>query len=325
MAVAFLIEEEVNRRVWRRQRVFRDRLHPFDIYDDTDLISRYRMPRHVLMEVIDLIRDRVEHPTNRSHAIPAVLQVLCAMRYYATGSFQLVTGDLGNISQPSVSRIIRRVSSALHGVSARIIRFPLDQAGQNMLKEGFYHDNRRIPNVLGCVDGSLVAIRRPSENEAAYTCRHHYPAINVQGVCSEDKKFLNIVANWPGATHDAFIWRQCNLNQQLANGAGNDGYLLGDSAYPLMPWLLTPVRNPENRAERMYNSHHRRMRQRIEGTFSRWKMRWQCLHREGKLCFPTPLKALMPTNTVKGVNIKRICDNSIAFLFHRWKPYTPSW
>ena len=216
------------------------------------------------------------------------------MRYYATGSFQLVTGDLGNISQLSMSRIIWRVSSALHEVSGRIICFPMDQAGQNMLKEGFYHDNRRIPNVLGCVDGSLVAIRRPSENEQAYICRHQYPAINVQGVCSEDKKFLNIVANWPGATHDAFIWRQeCNLNQLLGNGAGNDGYLLGDTAYPLVPWLMTPVRNPETQAERTYNSHHRpRMRQRIEGTFSRWKMRWQCLHREGKLCFSNFYSAL---------------------------------
>ncbi|XP_064650925.1 putative nuclease HARBI1 [Lineus longissimus] len=282
MAVAFLLADQENRRARRRERIFRDRMQPLDYYDDVDLMKRYRMPRHVLTEVIDLIRADVEHPTQRSHAIPATLQILTAIRFFATGSFQLATADMcGSISQPSTSRIVTRVATALQRISPNIIAFPRERERRNLIKEGFYNERRRIPSVLGCLDGSLVQIKRPSQDEAAYVCRHNYHAINVQGVCSHDKKFTNIMAQWPGSTHDSFMWTHSHLNRELANDPHRDGHLLGDSAYPLRPWVLTPIQNPADDAERQYKIHHRRIRQAIEGTFGRWKVRWQCLHAEG--------------------------------------------
>ena len=91
-AVFVVLLEEENRRTLRRQRVFRDMLQPLDIYDDVELIKMYRMPRHVLLEVIYFIRDQVEHPTKMSHAIPATLQIITALRFFAEGSFQLTSG-----------------------------------------------------------------------------------------------------------------------------------------------------------------------------------------------------------------------------------------
>ena len=166
----------------RRQRVFRDRLQPLDIYDDVELIKRYRMPRHVLLKVIDFIRDQVEHPTKRSHATPATLQIITALRFFAECSFQLTSGDLSGISQPSTSRIVTRVATALQRISPQIIRFPRNIASQNAIKEGFYDERRRrIPNVLGCLDGSLVEIKCPARDEGAYICRHNYHAIKCSG------------------------------------------------------------------------------------------------------------------------------------------------
>lgn len=282
MAVAAVIQAEA-RRNFRRNRVFRDRQQPLEMYDDIDLLKRFRMPRHVILEVIDMIRDDIEHPTRRNHAIPPSIQVLCALRYFATGNFQYVSGDLLGISQPSVSRIIIRVANAIVRRGQRLISFPDADAELQRIKEGFYGPRRQIPNVVGCVDGSLIPIKRPSQNEVAYVSRRNTHDINVQGVCSHDMKFTNLVARWPGATHDAFIWNTCNLNRRFREGDfGHEAFLLGDSAYPLRPWLLTPVLQPQNEAEERYNRHHRRMRQKIECTFGRWKMRWLCLHRMGK-------------------------------------------
>ena len=112
MAVAlFMIEEDENRRALRRDRVFRDRLNPLDVYDDVDILRRYRFTRPVLLEVIDLLEDDISPFTRRSHAVPATLQVCCALRYFATGTFQLGAGDMVGLSQPTVSRIITRVAN----------------------------------------------------------------------------------------------------------------------------------------------------------------------------------------------------------------------
>ena len=287
MAAALILLEDVEaRRALRRQRVFRDRLQPLDVYDDVDLYQRYRMTRPVLLEVIDLLEDEIAPDTLRSHAIPASLQVCVALRFFATGSLQLDNGDMASgLSQPTISRIVTRVAAALEGKARQFITFPRTADEQEREKEGFYTERHRIPNVIGCIDGSLIPIKCPSGNEASYVCRKQCHAINVQGICSHDMKFTNIVARWPGATHDAFIWANCNLKVKMERGLLNDeGYLLGDSAYPLIPCLMTPISRPADAADRRYNVHHRRVRSIIERTFGRWKNRWRCLHKEGKLC-----------------------------------------
>ena len=38
---------------FKRERVLRDKLHPFDIYNDTELLARYRYTRPDLMAIID--------------------------------------------------------------------------------------------------------------------------------------------------------------------------------------------------------------------------------------------------------------------------------
>ena len=83
-------------------------------HDDTDLIQRYRVTRPVLLEVIDLVDDDIAPYTRRSRAVPTSLQVCVALRFLATGTYQLGNGDMAfGLSQPTVSRIITRVTTAL--------------------------------------------------------------------------------------------------------------------------------------------------------------------------------------------------------------------
>ena len=59
----------------RCERIFRDRTNPLDIYNDVEVIRRYRFPRDTILELVDRVAPMVEHPTGRSKAIPACIQV----------------------------------------------------------------------------------------------------------------------------------------------------------------------------------------------------------------------------------------------------------
>ena len=52
---------------------------------------------------------------------------------------------------------------------------------------------------------------------------------------------------------------------------------LGDSGYSLRPWLLTPLANPQGRAEEIYNERHKTIRSLIERCNGVLKMRFRCL------------------------------------------------
>lgn len=101
----------------------------------------------------------------------------------------------------------------------------------------------------------------------------------IQCICNAKNRFLNIVARWAGSTHDAHIWNNCNLSLAFETGQIQNGWLLGDSAYGLKPWLLTSVLSPTTAAERKYKIAHRSTRSVIERTYGIWKMRFRCLSR----------------------------------------------
>ncbi|KAJ1095804.1 hypothetical protein NDU88_000960 [Pleurodeles waltl] len=64
----------------------------------------------------------------------------------------------------------------------------------------------------------------------------------------------------------------------------------GDSRYPNLSLLLTPVRNPRTRAEECYNKEHGRTRRVIERTFGLLKARFRCLHMTGGFLYYSPKK-----------------------------------
>jgi len=70
-----------------------------------------------------------------------------------------------------------------------------------------------------------------------------------------------------------------NLFQAFEQGIIN-GVLLGDSGYPLKPWLLTPFLNPTTPAQRNYNAAHCSTRNTVERAFGVLKRRFHCLHGE---------------------------------------------
>lgn len=62
-----------------------------------------------------------------------------------------------------------------------------------------------FPDVIGSIDDIQIAIKTPSREEYVFVNRKKFHSINVMDVCNADLKFLDLIAKWPGTTHDSFV------------------------------------------------------------------------------------------------------------------------
>ncbi|KAJ1115079.1 hypothetical protein NDU88_003307 [Pleurodeles waltl] len=103
----------------------------------------------------------------------------------------------------------------------------------------------------------------------------------AHGMAANCVYISHVNANYPGSVHDAYILRNSIIPYVMGQLQRHRVWLIGDSCYPNLSWLLTPVRNPRTRAEERYNEAHGWTRRIIERTFSLLKARFRCLHLTG--------------------------------------------
>ncbi|XP_069105078.1 putative nuclease HARBI1 [Argopecten irradians] len=275
MAGGRFVQRELRERVLPRPRVFVDRTNPLETLNEDEVFRRFRFRPRTIIFIVGLIENVVTHRTKRSLALPPLLQVLVTLRFLATGAFQQLIGDsLNRISQPTISRIVRRVTRALTSLVKDFIKFPTGRAATTVKQE--FGSIAGFPNVLGCVDGTFIRIKRPTQNEADFLNRKGYHSLNVQAICDAHMRITSFNASWPGSVHDSRIWNSSALKDQFENGV-HDGLLLGDSGYACRRYMMTPYLHPADRSQERFNSSLCRTRVRVEQTFGVLKARFPCL------------------------------------------------
>ena len=140
-----------------------------------------------------------------------------------------------------------------------------------------------MPRVIGAVDGSLIPIRAPYNNEHMYVCHKGFHTINAMAVCNAKLSYTNFVCSWQGSVHDSAVFNDSMLHAHLEKGGGQNGWLLGDRGYGIQPYLLTPFRPDDvsTAPQRRYQKAHTKTRNTIERACGLWKTRFPCLDVSG--------------------------------------------
>ncbi|XP_068199224.1 putative nuclease HARBI1 [Antennarius striatus] len=198
----------------------------------------------------------------------------CVQRCVFTQRGLSNVGDEQHLSKATVCRAVRRVTLALKWLLLWFFWFPEDTPIW-AIKEAF-HRIAGFPNVIGCMDGTHIPIKAPSQNDGDYVNRKSVHSINVQIICDAEYHITNVVAKWPGTVHDSWIYRQSYVSGSMQRGEF-DGVLLGDRVYPCQPRLLTPYPDPEPGPRQNFNQGNCRTRAWVETTISLLKARFQCL------------------------------------------------
>lgn len=205
-----------------------------------------------------------------------------ALRFFAAGSMQLVIADNMNISQPSVSVILPRVCDAIIAHLHDYVRMPqtVEECRKNCAE---FHSVANFPFVIGAIDCTHIKIQSPGGNDAElFRNRKGYFSFNVQTISDQNMRILDIVARWPGSTHDQTIFINSLIHQRFDRGDFGNYILIGDSGYANTRFLATPftAANPNlaaDRATRFYNRSIVTTRNVVERKYGLWKRRFTAM------------------------------------------------
>ncbi|CAN7995542.1 unnamed protein product [Ixodes hexagonus] len=242
-----------------------------EVYSEWEFSARYRFSKTTVRELLFLL-DLQPNTDDRGKPLSPLLQLLVALRFYGAGTFQTVTGDLVNVSQPTVCRVVGRVTDLIgRELFPKLVKFP-DAAGCRSVMHEFYKIGK-FPGVTGCIDCTHVKIKSPGGDDGElFRNRKGYFSINVQAITGPELQFLDVVASWPGSVHDSRIFDMCRAHVLYKDGVV-PGLLLGDMGYACLPFLMTPLADPgaARSPGDKYNKAHIKTRNSIERAFGVWK------------------------------------------------------
>ena len=209
-------------------------------------------------------------------------KVAIFLKYIGSTETILHLSQLFDICEASLIRVRRQVVDAILSVLLQTtVKWPAEAEYEGIARVFLAQDwNNFDAHVIGALDGCHIPISTPRENPRDFYNRKKFHSVVRQAVCREDLRFTDISVGLPGKMHDARILRMSNL-WQTGMGKCMQGYysVLGDAAYPLTRWLLTPYRDHGNLTpnERRYNGALATRRCVIERAFGVLKRRFRRL------------------------------------------------
>ena len=166
------------------------------------------------------------------------------------------------------------------------IVFPDSQKEINKLRNGFQAKSTHglIRRCVGCIDGLLIEIKRPSKKECGNAPNLYYSehyccyGLNIQAVCDASMRFIFFSVAAPGRSSDQAALEKTSLHtiiSQLPLGL----YIIGDAAYTVSDQMLVPFKGSSRQhpSKGAYNYYLSQMQIQIEMSFGILTKKWQVL------------------------------------------------
>ncbi|XP_070548887.1 putative nuclease HARBI1 [Ptychodera flava] len=214
-------------------------------YSLQDFCVHFRLGKGIFVFVLERIANLLlmEHAGGRSQVSPEK-QLLVFIWYMVNQESIREVGHIFNLSKSTVHGIIKRVTKAVIAEMKDVIRWPTHDMQREISQH--FQLQHGLPGIAGIIDGTHIRLSACIGGVQDYVNRKGYPSMQLQVIVDDNLLITNAYTGWPGCTHDARVLRNSSLSTRMETNEmmmAPGTYIIGDSAYPLRDWLITPFRD----------------------------------------------------------------------------------
>lgn len=219
-------------------------------------------------------------------------QVAVALRRLSSGDSLVTIGDLFGLNHSTVSQVTWRFVESMEERGLHHLHWPSTEAEMTEIKSKF-EKVRGFPNCCGVIDTTHIVMCLPASDPTGDVWLDHEKnhSMVLQAVVDADMRFRDIVTGWPGKMKDWLVFESSNLYKlcdkgerlngkkvEISKGSEIREYIIGDSAYPLLPYLVIPYEGKElleSKAD--FNKRHSATRMVAQRALARLKDMWRII------------------------------------------------
>lgn len=268
-----------------------------DHYLPDQFKSFFRLSRETFQFVLRCLIDCPELARSEKGAgrpeIPLEKDLLMTLWYIGSQENIKSIADRFDVQESTFVAHNRRLLDVFSDKLCRkFVVWPSDNDKHSIMRT--FEQLKGFPGVLGAIDGTHIAITPPSQHESDYVNRKGFHSVILQAVCKYDRVFTDIYCGWPGRLHDARVFRNSDIGQNLVALCGQN-HIIGDGAYPISRMLMKPYRDNRRltNAEKTFNKCLCSTRTVIEHSFGMLKGRFRRLQHIRMNAFEYTVKCIV--------------------------------
>ncbi|CAM5107915.1 unnamed protein product [Eretmochelys imbricata] len=249
------------------------------VWNDSQWLRNFRMRKATFLELCELLSPALKCRNSKMRAALTVeKRVAIALWKLAMPDCYQSVGNQFGVGRSTVETAVTQVASAITDVLlSRVVTL----GNVQVILDGFAAMG--FPNCGGAINGTHIPILAPDHLGNKYiNCKGYFSTV-LQALVDHKGCFTDINVGWPGKVHDAHIFRNSGLSEQLQEGTHFPDQkitlgdvempivILGDSAYPLLPWLMKLYTGSLDSSKEQFNYRLSKCRIVVECAFGRLK------------------------------------------------------
>ena len=183
--------------------------------------------------------------------VPVYKQLLIALWTLATQETVRSIADRFGVAESTCMICYKKVCSVLvNDYVSVFIKFVRDNSAS--VSQSFFQ-KAGFPGVVGAIDGCHIPIKAPNNHPEEYINRKCFHSIILQGIVDNKMCFVDIFVGWIGSVHDPRVFKNSPFGSSCITDCSPyfqaNNHIVGDAAYPLLKFLITPFRDTGNLSE----------------------------------------------------------------------------